>query len=175
MRINKYFLGTVSVLSNVPSAAATVFSRILHDLVQDLTSLSPPVTYWVSASWVCLCPLPWCLCSVPRTVGKMSLLISVSCSWYLITWAVPLWLSQVSSMCLSLLFFSLHSPILLLSLLYQLAYCDSIPIASPLRGRMRGTGRKRETRIRGTVRSWIGITGWPFDWVLKQSTDKLCR
>lgn len=41
MRINKYFLGTVSVLSNVPSAAATVFSRILHDLVQDLTTSFP--------------------------------------------------------------------------------------------------------------------------------------
>ena len=59
--------------------------------------------------------------------------------------------------------------------LYPLASCDSIPIASPLWGKMRGTGRKREPRIRGTVRSWIGITGWPFDWVLKQSKDKLCR
>lgn len=41
MRINKYFLGTVSVLSKVPSAAATVFSRILLGLVQDLTTSFP--------------------------------------------------------------------------------------------------------------------------------------
>ena len=42
MRINKHFPGAVSVLSKVLSAA--IFSRILHDLVQDMTVSFPSVS-----------------------------------------------------------------------------------------------------------------------------------
>lgn len=165
MRINKYFLGTVSVLSKVPSAAATVFSRILHDLLQDLTMSFPSFdslgfNFLGLLTPTALVPL---LCSsncgqdVSAHFCKLFMVSYHLCSSSLTASGLlyvpfPFALVFYFSLCI-LPFYFCHC------FLYQLAYCDSIPIASPLWGKMRGTGRKREPRIRGTVRSWIGITG----------------
>lgn len=119
MRINKYFLGTVSVLSKAPSAAATVFSRILHDLLKDVTMSFPSCD-----------SLGFNFLGLLMPIALVSLLCSSNCgqdvsvhfckllvvSYHLCNSSDCLRSPLCAfSFCLSLLFFSLHSPILLLS------------------------------------------------------------
>ena len=136
MRINKYFLGTVSVLSKVPSAAATVFSRILHDLLQDLTTSFPSFdslgfNFLGLLTPTALVPL---LCSsncgqdVSAHFCKLFMVSYHLCSSSLTASSLlyvpfPFALVFYFSLCI-LPFYFCHC------FLYQLAYCDSIPISS---------------------------------------------
>ena len=136
MRINKYFLGTVSVLSKVPSAAATVFSRIIHDLLQDLTTSFPSFdslgfNFLGLLTPTALVPL---LCSsncgqdVSAHFCKLFMVSYHLCSSSLTASSLlyvpfPFALVFYFSLCI-LPFYFCHC------FLYQLAYCDSIPIST---------------------------------------------